>query len=457
MAEWRQKLRGTTLQLDQTIGLEGLLAYDTEKNNLRVYDGIVLGGYAIPNAAEIAALYTLPTRLHEQGINLEGAGRSANEALLNGWYYTDSATTDQPEAGAASIRVGTVNEGTVITQLWTRGSNGNSYTRVRSSAGVWSAWNRVVDQTYLTTNAAAKAYDADRLDGQDSAYYTAIATRLGYTPANKAGDTFTGQVTVPSLVVTGDQTVGDDFGVTGDATIGNTLTVNGNLITVVGTTPAIYLKDSTASADDFWLYADSNTFYVLSDRNDDAAWDNQHPLSLDNDTLIGRLYGNIIWHVGNDGPGSGLDADTVDGLQGSALARATTDIAAGNGLTGGGELGAAGGTVTIHVGTPSNITNSTTNSVTADSHTHALGFTAAEVYTGSSATETNYGLGHTVLMYCDGSAAIPLNASAVPCLSTNGNNFVRRQGTANAGTAFSGTYRGRGQQAFDWALMERTA
>ncbi|WP_287994294.1 hypothetical protein [Acidiphilium sp.] len=32
-----------------------------------------------------------------------------------------------------------------------------------------------------------------------------------------------------------------------------------------------------------------------------------------------QVSGNTIWHAGNDGAGSGLDADTVDGLQGSDL------------------------------------------------------------------------------------------------------------------------------------------
>ncbi|MBL3684524.1 hypothetical protein F2981_16485 [Sinorhizobium meliloti] len=45
-------------------------------------------------------------------------------------------------------------------------------------------------------------------------------------------------------------------------------------------------------------------------------------------------------------------------------------IIAGNGLTGGGTL-AADRTLTL--GTPGDITNSTTNSVTSTSHTHALG------------------------------------------------------------------------------------
>jgi hypothetical protein len=33
----------------------------------------------------------------------------------------------------------------------------------------------------------------------------------------------------------------------------------------------------------------------------------------------GTINGNTIWHAGNDGSGSGLDADTVDGIQGSQI------------------------------------------------------------------------------------------------------------------------------------------
>lgn len=44
---------------------------------------------------------------------------------------------------------------------------------------------------------------------------------------------------------------------------------------------------------------------------------------LNKDVLIN---GNKVWHAGNDGVGSGLDADTVDGLQASAFARVPTRI-----------------------------------------------------------------------------------------------------------------------------------
>jgi hypothetical protein len=212
MAERRQKIRGTSLQLDQDLGAQGLLAYDTERKELRVYDGILLGGYRIPNLLTIDAAYKLPERLTTIGEDLLGAGHSANEALTNGWYYTDAATTDQPEAVQASILVETTLGGQVVVQTWTSATTANRYVRKRSSALVWTAWNRIVDQAYLTGNAAAVAYDADRLDGQLPAYYTAINARLGYTAANKAGEAFTGNVSV-----------GGTFGVTGATTLASTL------------------------------------------------------------------------------------------------------------------------------------------------------------------------------------------------------------------------------------------
>ena len=54
----------------------------------------------------------------------------------------------------------------------------------------------------------------------------------------------------------------------------------------------------------------------------------------------------------------------------------TISVTAGNGLSGGGTLSA---TRTIALGTPSTITNATTNSVTATSHTHALSLTKADI------------------------------------------------------------------------------
>lgn len=45
------------------------------------------------------------------------------------------------------------------------------------------------------------------------------------------------------------------------------------------------------------------------------------PLSSPNFSGTPQVSGNTIWHAGNDGASSGLDADLLDGLQGSAFAQ----------------------------------------------------------------------------------------------------------------------------------------
>ena len=63
------------------------------------------------------------------------------------------------------------------------------------------------------------------------------------------------------------------------------------------------------------------------------------------------INGNAIWHQGNDGPSSGLDADRLDGQHASAFLTSETgdisSVTAGTGLTGGGNSGA----VTLNLNT----------------------------------------------------------------------------------------------------------
>ncbi len=63
------------------------------------------------------------------------------------------------------------------------------------------------------------------------------------------------------------------------------------------------------------------------------------------------------------------DSDKLNGLTAGSYALSAKNITAGDGLTGGGTLEADR---TITLGTPSTITASTTNSVTENSHSHAL-------------------------------------------------------------------------------------
>lgn len=70
----------------------------------------------------------------------------------------------------------------------------------RGLAQVFTAAN--ILSRLLTVDGAGSGLDADLLDGQDGAYYANVAARLGYTPANRAGDTFGGPLTAPRLTLT---------------------------------------------------------------------------------------------------------------------------------------------------------------------------------------------------------------------------------------------------------------
>lgn len=92
-------------------------------------------------------------------------------------------------------------------------------------------------------------------------------------------------------------------------------------------------------------------------------------------TLVAVSGGYVV-----TGRGEGGNAATLDGRHASDFAASghnhsgtyaplTRTLTAGNGLTGGGDLSA---NRTLTLGTPSSITDSSTNSVTSTSHTHAF-------------------------------------------------------------------------------------
>ncbi|MER8619162.1 hypothetical protein NKG99_20380 [Mesorhizobium sp. M1409] len=103
-------------------------------------------------------------------------------------------------------------------------------------------------------------------------------------------------------------------------------------ITLQSSGPMLYMQDIDASAYDFWVHANSNHFYVLADRNNDGAFEGPHPLDLDAVSSAGYLFGNTIWTTANDGSGSGLNADLLDGFQSSqANAGSTVAVRDGSG------------------------------------------------------------------------------------------------------------------------------
>lgn len=144
-----------------------------------------------------------------------------------------------------------------------------------------------------------------------------------------------------------------------------------------------------------------------------------------------------------------LNTADIEGFLNYVPARNTTSVAAGDGLTGGGTLGA---NRTITMGTPSSITNSTGNSVTGTSHTHALSFTAAEVSGSSSNTETNLPIGSLVAVSTGGQVN-RRSLSNVYIDSDNSYNYTIKTG----GAQLAGGWRSCGRTSSDIYLYQRTS
>ena len=111
----------------------------------------------------------------------------------------------------------------------------------------------------------------------------------------------------------------------------------------------------------WWLVADGGNFSIRL--NNSGGYPFNITTNSDNNAVssIGLGYattiqGNTAWHAGNDGSGSGLDADTVDGINsGSFLRSDATDTASGN-LTFTGNINQTGGTFISHGSEVSSLT-----------------------------------------------------------------------------------------------------
>jgi hypothetical protein len=71
------------------------------------------------------------------------------------------------------------------------GQQGSWYTNIAARLG-YVPWGPIND-------GAGSGLDADLLDGLDSSYFVNIPARLGYAPVNRAGDTFTGLVSIQGV------------------------------------------------------------------------------------------------------------------------------------------------------------------------------------------------------------------------------------------------------------------
>ena len=138
-------------------------------------------------------------------------------------------------------------------------------------AGIWSAGN----------DGSGSGLDADLLDGQQGSYYTNIIARLGYTPLNKAGDEISVVAEGNNALILSSPTGTMMFRPDG---------ANGSTLRVGGTGPQ----------SGRWRLLGPGEVELLNVSASDITW-----------------RGYTLWNANNDGSGSGLDADLLDGQHGS--------------------------------------------------------------------------------------------------------------------------------------------
>jgi len=154
----------------------------------------------------------------------------------------------------------------------------------------------------LTTadEGSGNGLDADTLDGQQGSYYASASSLSNYLPLSG------GNLTGP-LQITGNASYVGNYGY-------STLVLQDS-----GGYAGIDFRNGTKD----WLFRNDGG-------NDSLQWvwrnngNHTERMELTSGGVL-TVNGNTVWHAGNDGSNSGLDADTVDGLHASAFLTSIPD------------------------------------------------------------------------------------------------------------------------------------
>lgn len=220
--------------------------------------------------------------------DLTDAGRFTEMAGTSWLTWTDNST-DNTQGNFTALAIAP-NTGGSAGKVFIYNDQGSSY-----SPGWREVWTS-------TSDGSGSGLDADLLDGQHGSYYYPASNPNGYTANTgtviEGGTDFTG--TYPAVFRIAGNNIYSNGGIT---YTGSTDTLNlsaGNYSTTTSrnrfNTPSGYIELGPMNTTWAHIYTDRGNFYF-------------------NKGLY--VLGNQVWHSGNDGSGSGLDADLLDGQQGS--------------------------------------------------------------------------------------------------------------------------------------------
>ena len=204
-----------------------------------------------------------------------------------------------------------------------------------------------------TVDGSGSGLDADTLDGQQGSYYAPLASPALTGDVKAVNMLSVGTSGTPRLSGTDD--VIEIFGNTASFHMGvqdgsgrvqmrwnASKGVNPTYQVTGEKTARFEILDVTQPTTSLWKidYADSGT------AGDTISYTNVMSLG----TTSFTYGGNNVWHAGNDGSGSGLDADTVDGIQGSSFLRSDAADTATGQITFNGGIGFSDGSTQTSAG-----------------------------------------------------------------------------------------------------------
>lgn len=260
------------------------------------------------------------------GGNLSGSGSGVMADTLDGLDAADfmRATADAVTSGTLTVNGATVNidaisadallafrnsSNTAQGWLWWKSSDDTFRIARVNAAGSAAEGEIVIGATTLTFNSnavwhagndgAGSTLDADLLDGQQGAYYLDSANHTGAIGSARISGAYTGFTDITaSGVITGSR-----LRLTATNDVGLASTLHGLQIGA----------DNSAN-----LAVDADEIQA---RNNGAAT----TLLLNPAGGSVTIGGSTVWHAGNDGSGSGLDADLVRGITPGATGLALLD------------------------------------------------------------------------------------------------------------------------------------